>query len=99
MINWLDIAEHAAPTIAVGIACGFMAGFGLHAALWLEMIFWVSIATLFALAFSLLWPMRERRQHGGHLGGRQSKLEAFVPLVAGLFAYGVSVFVFWKLDI
>jgi hypothetical protein len=93
--NWTDIAEHTVPTVAVGIAMGFMAAFGLHSVTWLETIFWVSIATISAFAFSLLWIVRERRQHGGHFGGAQSKLEAFIPAIAGPASFVASTFAFW----
>lgn len=94
--NLLDISYHTVPTMAVGIACGFMAAFGIHAATLLEQILWITPATVFALAFSVLWSRREMRQHDGHTGGQQSRLEGLIPLAAGPICYAASTYSFWK---
>lgn len=94
-IQWSDILFHTAPTVAVGIAMGFMAGFGLHAETPVEIILWVAAATIASVSFCFIWPRREQRQHGGHMGGTQSKLEAFIPAIAGPVSFVASTFAFW----
>ena len=98
-MDWTDILEHAIPAAAVGIAFGFVAGFGLNASAGGEVVFWFASATFAVAIFCLVWIRREQRQHGGHLGGRQSRLEAFVPVVAGFLSYAASTLVFWKWQI
>lgn len=98
-IYWLDITLHTAPTIAVGIAMGFMAATALQVMRPLEGQAFAVLAGAAALAFSWIWIPREKSQHGGKLGGAQSKLEAFVPLLAGPIAFAASAFLFWKFPV
>lgn len=98
-IEWSEVAFHAVPTAMVGIGFGFVAGFGLNSPTQGEMTFWLAAALLSAMVFSMVWFRREQRQHDGHLGGLQSKLEAIVPAVTGMVMFAVSTLVFWKLDL
>jgi hypothetical protein len=95
MKSFTDIALHTAPTIAVGIAMEFLAATALHVLAPPLAQANLVLAGAAALAFSWIWGPRERAQHGGALGGAQSRLEAYVPLLAGPIAFVASAFAFW----
>lgn len=99
LTDWADITWHSLPTAAVGIAMGFMAAFGIQSATSFEMWCWLLASLIGLLAFSLMWARREQRQHGGHMGGKQSWLEALIPVIVGPLFYVASTFVFMKLPI
>ena len=94
--DWTDILLHTGPTAAVAVAMGFMAAFGFHAPTSFEMWCWIIASLIGLLAFSFLWTRRELRQHGGHMGGSQSWLEAIIPAMVGPIIYGLSTYAFWK---
>jgi hypothetical protein len=96
--DFFDIALHTLPTMAVAVACGFMTDFGLRAIAWAETVFWISIAAAFFMAFMAIWPAREKRQHGGVIPTRQSRLEAYMPWLA-IPVYVASIFAFMKLEL
>lgn len=98
-IQWSEIIFHAIPAALVGIAFGFVAGFGLNSPSHGEMLFWVASSIFAVVIFCLVWPRREQRQHGGGFGSLQSKLEAVVPAVAGPVLFVVSTVLFWKIDL
>ena len=94
-IKWSDIVYHTLPTAAVGIGMGFMAATALTVMVPPMSLAFATLAAAAALAFSWLWTPREESQHGVKLGGRQSQLEAFVPLIAGPIAFAASTAAFW----
>jgi hypothetical protein len=97
-IQWSDIAFHTIPTMAVAVACAWMTYFGLRSETALESAIWIAFAWSFLAAFMAIWPQREQRQHGGTIPTRQSRLEAFAPLMA-IPVYVASVYAFWKLEL
>lgn len=99
MKNLGDILWHTIPAVLVGVAFGFVAGFGLRAVSPGEQWTWGVASTLGLLTFLAVWPRREQRQHGGEIGGSQSWLEAFVPVGAGLFIYAAATLIFYNVPI
>ena len=93
--DWLDISYHTAPAVAVSIAMGFMAATGLQVMGPPLSYIFAFVALDAAVAFSWIWTPREKFQHGGKLGGTQSHLEAFVPLVAGILSFCLAFVAFW----
>ena len=88
-MDWRDIAYHSAPNFLVG---GFLGWAGANALRW-ETPMGILVTLLLAAGLTgvlLYWFGRERHQHGGKLGGPQSKLEAIMPLVAGLAGAGIG---------
>lgn len=80
-INWRDILIHCA--VAFSMAAG--AGAGLQIAFasteWLGTVLGFC-AVAGSLGVALAFPVRERIQHGGTWGGRQSNLEWVGPAAA-----------------
>jgi hypothetical protein len=97
-VNWLDIASHTLPTMAVAMACAWMTDFGLRSATWPGSVAWIAIAWAFLAAFMAIWPARERRQHGGTIPSQQSRLEAHAPKLS-VFVYVASTYAFWKFEL
>jgi hypothetical protein len=103
-----DIAFHTLPAMGVAVACGFTTAFGLHSPqwdvgvwiipAWLVAALWIAPAAVFLCVFVSLWPRREQRQHGGLIPSQQSRLEAFMPLLA-VPVYVASAYAFWKLNL
>jgi cytochrome bd-type quinol oxidase subunit 2 len=98
-MDWRDIALHTLPTMAVAVACAWMTDFGLRSATWWEAaIVWILPAVVFLCWFTAMWQAREKRQHGGFIPTRQSRLEAYMPLLA-IPVYFVSTFAFRNLNL
>lgn len=107
-IQWADVALHTLPAMAVAVACGFTTAFGLASPAWdvgftvlpawLVAALWIAPALAFLAVFVALWPRREQRQHGGLIASRQSRLEAFAPLLA-IPVYVAAVCAFRILDL
>lgn len=98
-MDWLDITLHTAPTVCVGALLGFFSAMGLHYIALREATFMAGALFCVTVYASWLWLPRERAQHGGELGGKQSKLEAIVPLIAGPLSFLIAIFVFFKIVI
>lgn len=86
-MDWIDIVVHA----AIAALWAFLAGWAASVGIGLPGMLGALLTVLgFALAIACLffWPLRERRQHGGKWGGRQSQLEWIVPdlIAVPLFA-------------
>lgn len=98
-IEWSDISFHAAPSVAVSISMGFGAATSFNNLPMPAAGLLMALFTLAAVAFAYIWTPRERAQHDGHLGGIQSKLEAFIPLMCGVLTYPPAFLAFWKLNL
>jgi hypothetical protein len=94
-----DILLHTVPTVMICIGLGFIVAFCFRH---LDDPFWIFIAvsaTASAAGISRLWKAREHDQHYGGFGGKQSRLEAYVPLICGPVAFIVSVIAFHYLNL
>lgn len=98
-IDWPDIAYHAAPAVAVSIGMGFGSATAFNTVPMPFAGVLMAFFTLAALGFAYIWTPREQKQHGGSLGGTQSKFEAFVPFLCGVLTYPPAFLAFWKLDL
>jgi multisubunit Na+/H+ antiporter MnhB subunit len=98
-IKWSDIAYHTAPAVAVSLAMGFGSATALSSVSMPFAAVLMAAFTVAAMSFAYIWTPREQKQHGGHLGGTQSRLEAFIPLVCGVLAYPLAFLAFWKLGL
>lgn len=97
--DWIDIGAHVAPTIVMANGMAFMASYALRheEGLWLYIM--VGGAVFATLLFAYLWTRREKSQHEGRLGGRQSRLEAYAPLIAGPITFVIASTAFYIWDI
>lgn len=81
MFNWIDIGLHVLVATPLALVARHVADLGegreegRRHALGL-------IASLIAIAATVLWPLRELLQHGGRWGGMQSQLEWIAPVLA-----------------
>lgn len=98
-MDWLDITLHSIPPFLVCGFMGFIGAFGYISPTNFEMTCWIGTSLIGAGASMLIWPRREQRQHGGHLGGVQSKLEGYVPIGIGSISYVASflAFIHWPI--
>jgi hypothetical protein len=97
-MDWRDISLHTLPTMAVAAACAWMTDFGLRSTTWWEAALWIAPAVAFLCWFMAMWQAREKRQHGGTIPTRQSRLEAYMPLLA-IPVYMASTYAFWKIEL
>jgi hypothetical protein len=93
-MNWHDITLHTVPTFCIGALLGFSAAGGINYLPPASGMFMAGVLFACTVYCSWLWLPRERAQHGGQLGGKQSKFEAYVPLIAGPCAFTLSIILF-----
>lgn len=92
LIDWRDITYHSIPNFLVG---GFLGWAGSNALRWNNAEGIIITVLLAAGLIGILWYWfgRERAQHHGRLGGEQSHLEAYAPLLVGLAGAAIGFFV------
>lgn len=95
-LDWKDILLHCAHAAPVGIAAGIMAALGRQQGGWFQPVSFVLASAMLACEI-VFWVLREKSQHGGKLGGVQSKWEAFVPVPVCLGLFIVSEVITEKL--
>lgn len=77
-MDWLDIGIHAALAAAWAVLAGYITS-GVPA-----------LGIALGIACLLFWPLRERFQHGGKWGGRQSQLEWIIPDIVALPSFAAG---------
>jgi hypothetical protein len=94
-LDWPDILFHCAHAGAAGILAGVMMALGVQEGGQFILVA-MAAATATMSASMLFWVLREKSQHGGKLGGLQSKLEAYAPLIVCLVLFFLSTAVTWR---
>jgi len=79
MVDWWDIFLHSIVAVLFSASLGYGASVMRRQGKWYHKIGIASFAFAALFGIAIFWLAREQGQHGGAVGGLQSKLEWIVP--------------------